>query len=128
MNDLKKERKTIATMIRMFCAAHHGTSGEQLCPACKELQDYAEERLDRCPFGEKRGACSKCKIHCYRPEMRKRVTELMRYAGPKMIAKHPLLAIDHLLKAVRSPKTENRRRTAEGRSSTSDLRPPASGL
>ncbi|MEK7993631.1 MAG: nitrous oxide-stimulated promoter family protein, partial [Planctomycetota bacterium] len=91
-------------------------------------QDYAEERLDRCPFGENKGACSKCKIHCYRPEMRKRVTELMRYAGPKMIAKHPLLAIDHLLKAVRSPKTENRRRTAEGRSSTSDLRPPASGL
>ncbi len=109
MNDLKKERKTIAIMIGMFCSAHHGTSTGQLCAACKELRDYAEERLDRCPFGENKGACSKCKIHCYKPEMRKRVTEVMRYAGPKMIARHPLLAIDHLLKTVRSQKTTDRR-------------------
>jgi hypothetical protein len=109
MNELKKERKTIAVMIRMFCGAHHGTSGDQLCAACEELQDYAEERLNRCPFSENKGACSKCKIHCYKPEMRKRVTEVMRYAGPKMIARHPLLAVDHLLKTVRSQKTTDRR-------------------
>jgi len=121
MNDLKRERKTIAIMIRMFCKAHHGTGRGQLCAACKELQDYAEGRLDRCPFGEKKGACSKCRIHCYKPEMRKRVTEVMRCAGPRMIARHPLLAIDHLLKTVRSQKTEDRRQTqkAEVRRPTS---------
>ena len=108
MNELKKERKTIAIMIEMFCFAHHGTSGGQLCATCMNLQDYAEERLDRCPFGENKGACSKCKIHCYKPEMRKRVTEVMRYAGPKMIARHPLLAVDHLLKTVRSQKAGDR--------------------
>jgi len=108
MNELKKERKTIATMIGMFCTAHHGTSGAQLCVTCKELRDYAEGRLDRCPFGENKGACSKCKIHCYKPEMRKRVTEVMRYAGPRMITRHPLLAIDHLLKTVRSQKAGDR--------------------
>jgi hypothetical protein len=99
MNSLQKEQKTIAIMIRMFCGAHHGTAGDDLCPTCEELLDHAKERLRRCPFGENKGACSKCKIHCYKPDMRKRVTEVMRYSGPKMIAKHPLLAINHLLKA-----------------------------
>jgi len=104
MNALKKERKTIGIMIRMFCEAHHGTGRESLCQTCKELRDYAEGRLDRCPFGESKGTCAKCRIHCYKPDMRKRVTEVMRYAGPRMMTRHPLLAIDHLLKTVRSQK------------------------
>ena len=69
-----------------------------MCPICRDLLDYADERLNKCPFGENKGACSACKIHCYKPDMRKQVTEVMRYSGPKMLKKHPLLAIDHLLK------------------------------
>ncbi len=102
MKKLEKEQKTITAMIRIFCRAHHGTSRKLLCPACADLLDYAEEKLERCPFGENKGACSKCKIHCYKPDMRKQITEVMRYSGPKMLKKHPLLAIDHLLKAKRS--------------------------
>ena len=108
MNKLEKEHKTIAVMIRMFCDAHHGTDGGDLCSECEELFGYAQERLRRCPFGENKGACSKCEIHCYKPDMRKRITQVMRYSGPRMLKKHPLLAIDHLLKARRSnpgPKT-----------------------
>ena len=86
-------------MLRIYCNAHHGTSGNVLCASCKGLFDYAEERLDKCPFGESKGACSKCSVHCYKPDRRKQVTEVMRYSGPKMLWKHPLLAIDHLLKA-----------------------------
>jgi hypothetical protein len=95
---LQKERKTIAAMLRIYCNAHHGTSRELLCATCRSLLDYAQERLDRCPFGESKGACSKCRIHCYKPDMRKQVTQVMRYSGRKMLKKHPLLAIDHLLK------------------------------
>lgn len=112
MNSLQTEQKTIATMIRMFCGAHHGTDGQVLCPTCEDLLTYAKERLRRCPFGENKGACSKCRIHCYKPDMRKRVTEVMRYSGPRMIKKHPLLAIGHLLKAKglrrAIPKTEKK--------------------
>jgi Nitrous oxide-stimulated promoter len=99
MNSLQKEQKTIVVMIRMFCAAHHGTADEQLCPSCEDLLTYAKERLKRCPFGENKGACSKCEIHCYKPEMRRRITEVMRYSGPRMVKRHPLLAVNHLLKA-----------------------------
>ncbi|MBL7188755.1 MAG: nitrous oxide-stimulated promoter family protein [Phycisphaerae bacterium] len=96
---LEKEQKTIAAMIRIFCRANHGTARKTLCPECNYLLDYAKERLDKCPFGENKGACSKCRIHCYKPGMREQVTEVMRYSGPRMLKKHPLLAIDHLLKA-----------------------------
>jgi hypothetical protein len=98
MNRLEKEKKTISVMIRIFCDAHHGADRKLLCPECSELLDYAKERLNKCPYGENKGACSKCKIHCYKPGMRKQITEVMRFSGPKMVRKHPLLAIDHLLR------------------------------
>jgi hypothetical protein len=98
MNSLQKEKKTIGIMIRMFCGAHHGANGQTLCASCQGLLDYANERLNRCPFGQNKGACVNCEIHCYKPEMRKRVTEVMRYSGPRMLKKHPLLAVAHLLK------------------------------
>jgi len=98
MKRLEKEKKTVALMIQIFCSAHHGSGRKLLCPACTQLLDYANERLNKCPYGEKKGACSKCKIHCYKPQMRKQITDVMRYSGPRMLTKHPLLAIDHLLK------------------------------
>jgi hypothetical protein len=111
MNRLQKEQKTIGIMIRIFCGAHHGTSDKLLCPACTELLDYAKERLNKCPYRENKGACSKCKIHCYKPGMRKQITDVMRFSGPKMVTKHSLLAIDHLLriKSSRSRKTASRK-------------------
>jgi hypothetical protein len=106
MNRIEKEKKTAGVMIRIFCEAHHGTGSKFLCPACMELLDYAKERLNKCPYGENKGTCSKCKIHCYKPDMRKHITEVMRFSGPKMVTKHPLLAIDHLLR-IKSPKQRN---------------------
>lgn len=102
MKPLAKEKKTIAAMIGIFCRAHHETAGKPLCPDCGNLLDYATKRLDKCPFGEQKGACSACEIHCYKPDMRKRITEVMRFSGPRMLKKHPFLAIDHLVKLKRS--------------------------
>jgi hypothetical protein len=107
MKRLEKEKKTLTIMIQIFCGAHHGTDRKLLCPACTELLDYAKERLNKCPYGENKGACSKCKIHCYKPDMRKYITEVMRFSGSKMVTKHPLLAMDHLLRMKTS-----KRRTA----------------
>lgn len=94
---LRRERATVRAMVAMFCAHHHGTDG--LCADCRELADYADRRLDLCPYGAAKPACTKCPIHCYRPEPRERMREVMRFAGPRMLGRHPWLAILHLLDA-----------------------------
>ena len=68
-----------------------------LCPDCEELLRYAHARLDRCPFGEKKSSCKKCTVHCYKPVMRERMRQTMRFAGPRMIFYSPWAAIRHLL-------------------------------
>ena len=110
MARLEKERKTITIMIRIFCGAHHGTAKKSLCTKCTDLLAYANERLRKCPFGESKGACSKCRIHCYKPDKREQITRIMRYSGPKMITRHLLLAIDHLLKLKVSGSEQANRR------------------
>lgn len=92
-----REFKTIAAMLRMYCHAHHHAKGPGLCPACMELLDYADQRLQRCRFGEAKPACAKCRIHCYKADRREQVRQLMRWAGPRMLLRHPLLAIRHLI-------------------------------
>ena len=97
---ISRGHKTIEAMINIYCHDHHDTA-ETLCEACGELLEYARQRLDRCPFGEDKPTCSKCTIHCYKPDMRKRVTAVMRYAGPRMMSRHPVLAMHHLLDGLR---------------------------
>ncbi len=93
---MQRERRTIEAMIRLYCRDHHG-GGRSLCPGCAELLDYAFRRLDRCPFQEGKTTCAKCPVHCYKPSMREKVREVMRYSGPRMLWRHPVLALFHLL-------------------------------
>jgi hypothetical protein len=98
---LKRERRTIAAMIAIYCRDHH--RGRGLCVACAALDAYAGERLDRCVYGLEKPTCVNCPIHCYKREKREAVREVMRYAGPRMLARHPILAITHLLDGRRPP-------------------------
>jgi hypothetical protein len=43
--------------------------------------------------------CSNCKVHCYKPEMREKIKEIMRFSGPRMIFYHPIMAIRHLIES-----------------------------
>jgi hypothetical protein len=91
-----RERRTVEAMIRLYCADHHGARAG-LCESCAELRDYALERLARCPFQDGKTTCAKCPVHCYRPARREEIRIVMRYAGPRMILRHPLLALWHLI-------------------------------
>lgn len=95
-----RERRTVEAMIRLHCRGRHGTP--ELCPSCRELLVYADARAAKCPFQEKKTTCAKCPVHCYRPEMRERIREVMRYAGPRMLWRHPVLALLHLLDGRRA--------------------------
>jgi len=81
-------------MVEMYCTHHHGDDG--LCNACAELADYADRKLDVCPYGPEKPTCDNCPIHCYREEPRQRMREIMRYAGPRMLKTHPILAVMHI--------------------------------
>ena len=91
-----REKQTIEAMIAIYCRGKH-RSPEMPCAECSELLEYALARLDRCPFGPDKPPCAKCRNHCYRPALRDRVKAVMRYAGPRMLWKHPLLALRHQL-------------------------------
>ena len=92
---IAREKQTVAAMIQIFCRSKH-TAQAQLCPECQRLLEYAQNQLDCCPFGDLKGTCADCSIHCYPPEWQERIRIVMRYSGPRMLWRHPLLALQHL--------------------------------
>jgi hypothetical protein len=93
---LARELKTIRAMLRIACHDRHGTA-EGLCVECEALADYAAKRLALCPYGADKPTCVNCRIHCYGPRQREQVRETMRYAGPRMLLRHPYLAVMHVV-------------------------------
>ena len=91
----------MAAMQRIYCQGFHGT-GRSLCTECQSMLDYALLRLRRCRFGEEKPICAKCPVHCYQPAWRDAVKAVMRYAGPRMIWRHPILALRHMWDGYRS--------------------------
>ena len=100
----EREKKTGSLMIRLYCRKRHHTSGG-LCAECQALSDYAVQRSDRCPFMETKTFCSNCRVHCYKPEMREKIREVMRFSGPRMLLYHPVMAVRHVIEG----KKEKRR-------------------
>lgn len=92
------EARTVAAMIRIYCRAHHGAAKE-LCEDCAGLLAYARERIEKCPFGDSKPVCNKCTVHCYKPELRGQIKTVMRFAGSRMLLRHPVLAIRHLVRS-----------------------------
>lgn len=90
------EEETVSKMIEIYCREVHGSSKGKLCPECSDLLAYARKRIEKCPYGEEKPVCSKCKIHCYKPEMREKIRAVMRYSGPKMLIRSPLLTIHYM--------------------------------
>lgn len=94
----ENEKEIVKKMIEIYCCKKHHTSGE-ICKSCDELWRYAARSTDRCPFMETKSFCSNCKRPCYSEEMLKRMREVMRYSGPRMLFYYPLEVIRHLLQS-----------------------------
>jgi hypothetical protein len=91
-----RERRTVEAMIGIYCHGQHGTP-HGLCEDCEAVQEYARQRLQKCPFQEGKTTCAKCPVHCYRAEMREQIRAVMRYAGPRMLFRHPIMALQHMV-------------------------------
>ena len=98
----QREKETVSLMISIYCRKNHG--GKELCPECAALDAYARSRSDHCPFMETKTFCSNCRVHCYRPEMRKKIREVMRFSGPRMMLYHPIMALRHGIESRKEKK------------------------
>lgn len=105
---LQVEYDTLVKMTRIYCSANCH-AGACPCGSCSELLAYAARRLARCPYGDIKPTCAKCPIHCYSRDNREQVRQIMRYAGPRMLFRHPITAVRHLLHS-RKPVPERPRR------------------
>ena len=118
---LKREHDTLVCMTGIYCDHHHiDLEGASLCPECAKLMQYAEKRLEKCPYGPDKPTCANCPIHCYKPAQREMARVIMRFAGPRMPFRHPWRALNHLydkLRRVEHPmklRAEMRRRAGAG--------------
>jgi hypothetical protein len=109
---LARERRTVAAMIAIYCRDRHG--GRGLCDACIALHRYARQRLYHCVYGAAKPTCLNCSIHCYRREAREGIRKVMAYAGPRMLARHPVLTLFHLLDGRRTTPRRPARAPAAG--------------
>lgn len=96
MRGIGQEKKMVSTMIGLYCRGRHKPRGPGLCRACQGLEAYAHQRLDKCPYGDDKDFCSSCPSPCYRPVEKAMIRRVMAYAGPRMIGRHPLMALSHL--------------------------------
>lgn len=96
----EREQRLVSCMIRLYCRKHHHTRGT-LCPDCAALLEYARARSACCPFMEHKTFCSRCPVHCYKPEMREKIRQVMRFSGPRMLLVHPVLALFHMVETLR---------------------------
>ena len=96
----KREDKTIEYMVQMYCRGNHHAKDE-LCSECDQLLHYAREQIKNCPLKEKKTTCAQCPVHCYKPGMREGIKKVMLFAGPRMIYRHPVLAVLHLLDGLK---------------------------
>ena len=99
----EQEKQTVSLMIKIYCNKNHHTK-DTLCEECNQLNVYAKLRSDKCPFMETKTFCSNCKVHCYKPEMREKIREVMRFSGPRMMLYNPVMAIRHVIEMKREKK------------------------
>jgi hypothetical protein len=118
---LARELETVRAMVRIYCHDLHAED-HGLCAGCSALMDYATRRLDRCVFGDDKPTCANCKVHCYSAAMREQVRIVMRYAGPRMITRHPVLALAHVIDG-RRPAPELQRPAPRVRTSAPSAAP-----
>lgn len=100
----QREKKIVSQMITLYCVKNHGKRKDKdgniiLCSECAELDEYARSRSDKCPFMETKTFCNNCKVHCYSPQMRERIRAVMRFSGPRMITRHPVAVIRHMIES-----------------------------
>lgn len=96
----EKDIKVLMKFIDIYCQTKHKDAIKSnymdlsLCPECHETLEYAVHRREVCPLDPK-PTCKNCEIHCYKPDQRQRIKDIMRYSGMHLIKRGRLDWIIH---------------------------------
>ncbi len=96
-----REKNTVSKMIRIHCRVKH-KQRSGLCFDCKQLELYAHQRLEHCPYKENKPVCKKCTIHCYKNGYKEKIRKVMKFSGPRMLFYHPADALWYFTKKANS--------------------------
>jgi len=113
---LARDWHAVGAMMRIYCRNYHGVRHEvsgkaELCAECRDLLDYAGERLDQCPYGAGKPTCGKCHGHCFEPARLEQMKRVMCYAGSFMLLEHPIMFLLHWMDSFRG----NRKRAVRAK-------------
>ena len=107
----QKDLRILISFVALFCRSRHGglrsvplepevapLSGKPqlFCPECVDLVGYAAKRLNNCPLKPK-PSCKKCHVHCYRPDYRQKIREIMAWSGKRLLLRGRLDLLFHYL-------------------------------
>jgi hypothetical protein len=99
---VEEEAGSLSAVIGLYCRKKHGTK-EGFCKDCTSLRDYAVMRLERCIFLPQKPTCARCPVHCYTPQRRQEIRQVMRYAAPRFYFFRPRLALRHFWHTIQRP-------------------------
>jgi len=106
-----KDLRVLAQFTSVYCKAHHDTERSPLaadtqgvaelnvskypvCPECSDFLYYAIKRRLYCPLDPK-PTCKHCPVHCYKPDYRQKVKEIMRFSGKYLMLRGRLDLLWH---------------------------------
>ena len=110
----KKERKDLRVLVSftsVYCHHHHEAPAtgvdvgnescaplvegkHQVCTDCREFLAYAVARRIHCPLDPKPD-CKHCPVHCYKPNYRQQVKDVMRFSGKHLLLRGRLDLLWH---------------------------------
>ena len=111
---LRRDLRTLAKFVEVYCRNRHEHASKDdarlkvphlealadravdLCPACAKLLAHAFVKRTCCPLDPK-PACKHCPAHCYQPQYREDIQNVMKYSGLRLVLSGRLDYLRHLL-------------------------------
>ncbi len=110
---LRRDLRILAKFIAVFCRHQHRRAAKSelslkthnlvaihgkpldLCQECGKLLTHAFVKRTHCPL-EPKPDCRKCPTHCYAPNYREQIREVMKYSGRRLVLCGRLHYLFHL--------------------------------
>ncbi len=100
--DVGKDLNVLEQFIQIYCDTKHkkvdksDKDGSNLCPECHETMNYSRIQRELCPLDPK-PSCKNCDIHCYKPDQRQKIRDIMRHSGMYLIKRGRIDMLLHYL-------------------------------